>query len=46
MSWWELGEHSGYAGKDPISRITCAFCGVGGNFSVKHPPDSKSHILP
>src|SRR6266550_8799798 len=36
MNWWELGEHSGYSGNSPISRITCAFCKVEGNFSVIH----------
>jgi hypothetical protein len=35
MSWWELGEHSGYDGTDlALYRITCAFCGEEGNFET------------
>ena len=41
MNWWELGEHSGYAGENPLSRITCAFCKNDGNFSVIHHEERK-----
>jgi hypothetical protein len=38
MSWWDLGEHSGYQGEQLATyRIACAFCGEKGNFeTVKH----------
>ena len=35
MSWWDLGEHSGYQGNElALHRITCAFCGEEGNFET------------
>jgi hypothetical protein len=38
MSWWDLGEWSGYDGdKLAIHQIACAFCGETGNFeTVQH----------
>lgn len=37
MSWWELGEGSGYAHGLPTYRIACPFCGVTDNFeTVEH----------
>src|ERR1700730_5340930 len=37
MTWWEFGEHSGFAGGDlDVSRITCAFCNQDGNFERAH----------
>lgn len=51
MSWWELGEGSGYQGQKLATyRIACAFCGEKGNFeTVQHlerqKPGSTSKIL-
>lgn len=36
MSWWDLGEGSGYPHGLPTYRIACAFCGVEGNFETVH----------
>lgn len=38
MSWWDLGEWSGYPGKTLATyQIACAFCGEKGNFeTVQH----------
>jgi len=42
-SWWELGEHSGYSGGVlETHRLTCAFCGEEGNFSLSH-RETKKH---
>lgn len=36
MSWWSLGEHSGYTGDQlALHRVECAFCGESGNFTHK-----------
>ncbi len=51
MSWWDLGEHSGYHGNDlALYGITCAFCGEDGNFeTVQHlerkKPGESSKVL-
>ena len=44
MSWWELGEGSGRSGdKLRPNDVTCAFCGVEGNFeTVTHLEKKKS----
>ena len=35
MSWWELGEWSGKQGNElALYEVTCAFCGVKGNFET------------
>jgi hypothetical protein len=35
MTWWDLGESSGYQGdKLATYRIACAFCGEKGNFEI------------
>jgi hypothetical protein len=37
LSWWELGEHSGFQHGLPRYQIACAFCGVKNNFdTVQH----------
>lgn len=38
MSWWDLGEWSGYQGSELATyQIPCAFCGAKGNFeTVQH----------
>jgi len=41
MNWWDLAEHSGFSGSDPLSRITCAFCKEDGNFAVIHHEERK-----
>ena len=34
-SWWDLGEHSGYCGKElALYQITCPFCNERGNFGL------------
>jgi hypothetical protein len=49
-SWWELGEGVGYEGdKLQLFRLTCAFCGEKGNFSLafheeKKNPDSDKRL--
>ena len=36
-SWWDLGQHSGYHGRDlALFQISCAFCGREGNFRTIH----------
>jgi hypothetical protein len=36
-SWWDLGEHSGLAGKQlAIHEIECAFCYERGGFTIEH----------
>lgn len=41
-SWWELGEWRGYSGnKLATHRITCAFCGESGNWSLEHHAEKK-----
>jgi hypothetical protein len=51
MSWWDLGEWSGYQGDTLATyQIACAFCGEKGNFeTVQHlerkKPDSAGKIL-
>jgi hypothetical protein len=41
-SWWELGEGMGYSGDKPeLWRITCAFCGEKGHFSLTHHGEKK-----
>jgi hypothetical protein len=42
MSWWDLGEHTGYLGIDlSMSDITCGFCGENGNFENVHHIEKK-----
>ena len=42
MSWWELGEGSGYRHGVPFYQIACAFCGIEGNFeTVAHVERAK-----
>jgi len=42
MSWWELGEHSGYSGAQLATYdIECAFCGERGNFETEHHAEKK-----
>jgi Domain of unknown function (DUF4145) len=42
MSWWDLGESTGYSGNDlALYRITCGFCGEGGNFEQVHHLEKK-----
>jgi len=37
MSWWNLGQGSGFDGTDLSTwRITCAFCGERGNWATEH----------
>jgi hypothetical protein len=49
-SWWELGEGLGDSGnKLDVSRITCAFCGEKGHFSIafhgeKKKPNSSKRL--
>jgi hypothetical protein len=41
-SWWELGEGMGYSGdKLELWRITCAFCGEKGQFSLAYHGEKK-----
>ncbi len=41
-SWWELGEGSGYRGKElQLYEITCPFCAERGNFSLAHRAQKK-----
>lgn len=43
MTWWDLGEHSGYSGNDlALYRITCAFCNEEGNFETIAHLDKKN----
>jgi hypothetical protein len=42
MDWWDLGEWSGNPGQVLRTHsITCAFCGVDGNFEVLHHLERK-----
>ena len=42
MSWWSLGQHSGYRGDELAQwRITCAFCGEKGNWGLEHHSEKK-----
>lgn len=42
MSWWELGEGSGYSGSElQLDRITCAFCDESGNFELEHRAEKR-----
>jgi len=42
MSWWDLGEHSGFMGdKLELFRITCPFCLEKGNFEFEHKAEKK-----
>ncbi|MBI4184393.1 MAG: DUF4145 domain-containing protein [Proteobacteria bacterium] len=42
MSWWDLGQHSGYSGTELATwRITCAFCGEDGNWGLEHHAEKK-----
>lgn len=34
MSWWSLGEGSGYSHGVPMYQVACAFCGVTDNFET------------
>jgi hypothetical protein len=41
-SWWDLGEGIGYSGdKLEVWRITCAFCGEKGHFSLAYHGEKK-----
>lgn len=40
MSWWDLGEWSGYRG-NIVHQITCAFCEEKGNFEVVNHVEKK-----
>ena len=41
-SWWELGESFGYSGdRLEIWRITCAFCGEQGHYSLAYHVEKK-----
>lgn len=41
-SWWDLGEWSGYSGRDlALYNITCPFCTEKGNFSVAFHAEKK-----
>ena len=43
LSWWDLGEHSGFAGDDlEIKRISCGFCGEKGNFDLTQHLERKN----
>ena len=42
MSWWDLGESTGYQGnKLSLFRITCGFCSERGNFEFTHHLEKK-----
>lgn len=42
MSWWQLGEGSGYRGSElELHRISCPFCSEAGNFSVEHHAEKR-----
>ena len=42
MSWWELGEGSGYSGSElQLDLITCAFCDESGNFELEHRAEKR-----
>ena len=42
MSWWNLGQHSGYDGSNlEVWHITCAFCGENGNWKLEHHAEKK-----
>jgi ribosomal protein S27E len=48
MSWWDLGEGSGYSGDELATyRIACAFCGEKGNFeTAQHLERKKAGVRP
>ena len=42
MSWWQLGQDSGYHGtKLSLWQIACAFCGERGNWELAHHAEKK-----
>lgn len=42
MSWWNLGEGSGYRGDElAVHRITCPFCSESGNFATEHHAEKR-----
>lgn len=42
MSWWSIGQHSGYQGTELADyKITCAFCGERGNWELEHHAEKK-----
>ncbi len=45
MSWWDLGEGSGYQTYDgdlPLREVTCGFCGEAGRFGFEHRTHKKN----
>jgi len=43
VTWWELGEHSGYHGDTLAThQISCPFCPEKGNFKVAHHMEKKN----